>query len=69
LYYQDAIEATSTKQAPWYIIPADKKWFAHLIVSEIIVKTMESLKLEYPIISKKQKFVLKGFKQLLLKRE
>jgi len=69
LYYQDAIEATSTKQAPWYIIPADKKWFAHLIVSEIIVKTMESLKLEYPIISKKQKVVLKGFKQLLLKRE
>ena len=69
LNYQDAIEATSTKQVPWYVIPSDKKWFARLIVSEVIVKTMESLKLEYPIISKKQKVILKGLKQLLLKRE
>ncbi len=65
-YYQDAINETSTKQAPWYVIPADKKWFARLMISEVIVKTMESLNLEYPTISKQQEEVLKGCKQKLM---
>lgn len=65
-YYQDTINETSTKQAPWYVIPADKKWFARLMISEVIVKTMESLNLEYPTISKQQEEVLKTCKQKLL---
>ncbi len=65
-YYQDTINETSTKQAPWYVIPADKKWFARLMISEVIVKTMESLNLEYPTISKQQEEVLKACKQKLL---
>lgn len=64
--YQDAISETSTKQAPWYIIPSDKKWFARLMISEVIVKTMESLNLEYPTISKEQQDVLIACKQKLL---
>ncbi len=36
--YGEAIEATSTKEAPWYIVPADKKWFTRVAVSEIILK-------------------------------
>lgn len=53
-YYQEAISSTSKDYAPWYIIPADKKWFMRLIVSEIIVKKLESLNLKYPELSKEQ---------------
>ncbi len=49
--YADAIEETSTEKAPWYIIPADKKWFMCLAVSEIIVEALESMKLHYPNVS------------------
>lgn len=49
--YSDAIENTSTKNAPWYVVPADKKWFTRLAISEVIIKKMESLNLEYPKVS------------------
>jgi PPK2 family polyphosphate:nucleotide phosphotransferase len=67
--YQEAISETSTKQVPWYVIPSDKKWFARLIVSDIIVKTLESLALEYPSINKKQEDLLQECKQILLKEK
>lgn len=46
--YTDAIGATSTERSPWYIIPADKKWFTRLAVSEVIVQKLESMNLHYP---------------------
>jgi PPK2 family polyphosphate:nucleotide phosphotransferase len=46
--YEDALCKCSTDWAPWYIIPADKKWFRNLAVSQIIVETLEGLKLKYP---------------------
>ena len=46
--FEDAIAATSTKEAPWYVIPANHKWFRNLAVSQIISDTMEDLKLAYP---------------------
>ncbi len=52
--YQEAISATSTKFAPWFIIPSNKKWFARLLISEIIVQAMENLKLVYPQVSEQQ---------------
>ncbi len=57
--YTEAIESTSTEKSPWYIIPADKKWFTRLAVSEIIVKKMESLSLKYPEVTDahKQEFL------------
>lgn len=64
--YEEAIEATSADQAPWFVIPADKKWFARLAVSEIIVKTLEDLKIEYPSVSKDQLAVLEECKKKLL---
>lgn len=63
--YEDAISATSTKNAPWYIIPADKKWFTRLAVSEIIVKKLESLKLAYPSVSEAHKAELAEAKKML----
>jgi PPK2 family polyphosphate:nucleotide phosphotransferase len=46
--YGEAISATSKKHAPWYIIPADHKWYMRLAVSEIIVSAMEKLPIDYP---------------------
>ena len=49
--YADALSATSTKKAPWYIIPADRKPFARAVVAEIIVKAINGLNLDYPQVS------------------
>lgn len=64
--YEEAIIATSKKQAPWYIIPADKKWFARLLVSEIIVETLKQLDLQYPKLSEDQITELQKCKESLM---
>jgi len=46
--YEDAISKTSTKHAPWYVIPSNQKWFRNLAVSNIIVDTLKSLDMEFP---------------------
>jgi PPK2 family polyphosphate:nucleotide phosphotransferase len=64
--YEEAISATSTNYAPWYIIPADKKWFARLLVSEIIIDKLKKLNLQYPQLSKDQIAELQKSKEALL---
>lgn len=46
--YEDAIRKCSTKHAPWYVIPADHKWFRNWIISDILVRTLEKMNLKYP---------------------
>jgi len=46
--YEDAIRATSTEDAPWYVVPADHKWFTWLVLSEVIISALEKLDLHYP---------------------
>ena len=46
--YEDALSRCSTPAAPWYVIPADRKWFRNLAVSHIIVEALEELRLEFP---------------------
>jgi PPK2 family polyphosphate:nucleotide phosphotransferase len=46
--YEDMIRHTATEHAPWYVVPADNKWFTRLVVAEVIVETLESLRLSYP---------------------
>jgi polyphosphate kinase 2 (PPK2 family) len=46
--YQDAIAATSTGHAPWYVVPADRKWYRNLAVASILVRTLERLDMSYP---------------------
>jgi polyphosphate kinase 2 (PPK2 family) len=46
--YEDAISATSSKRAPWFVIPANHKWFRNLAVSQIIVDSLEDLDMAYP---------------------
>ena len=46
--YEEAIEQTSSEDAPWYVIPADKKWYRDLVISQIIVDTLKRLDMKYP---------------------
>lgn len=50
LAYEEAISKTSTKWAPWYIVPSDHRWYRNLIVSELIVRTLRGLKMRYPLL-------------------
>jgi polyphosphate kinase 2 (PPK2 family) len=48
--FEEAIRATASKRAPWYVVPADNKWFTRLLVAAAIVEAMEKLDLAYPTI-------------------
>lgn len=63
--YEDCINATASKEAPWYVIPADKKWFARLVISEIVVQTLERLDPRYPEVSQEQKAALQECRKQL----
>jgi len=65
--YEDALEATSTDDAPWYVIPADHKWFTRLAVADVIVEALESLDLHYPKVSEEKKKELERARALLEK--
>ncbi len=62
---KDAIENTSTDEAPWYVIPADRKWFTRLAVSEVMVQALESMDLNYPAVTEAHKAELAEAKKLL----
>jgi PPK2 family polyphosphate:nucleotide phosphotransferase len=49
--YRDVLAATSTNEAPWYVIPADHKWFARLLVAEVINGTLDRMDLKAPVLS------------------
>lgn len=63
--FQEAISTTSTKYAPWYIIPADHKWYMRLAVSEVIVNAMSKLPINYPRLNEEQLKSLQECKQKL----
>ena len=65
--YEQALTKTSTELAPWYIIPADNKWFMRAAVCDILVKTLKELKSEYPAVSGAKAAGLARIKRLLLK--
>jgi len=65
--YQEMLNKTNTEWAPWYIIPADKKWVAHALISEIILTRIEKLNLNYPVLSKTQREELEKAKAELEK--
>ena len=66
--YEDLIRNTATKHAPWYVIPADNKWFTHLTVSAAIVETLEELSLAYPTVDVATRKELQAARQTLLKK-
>jgi len=65
-FYEDMIRNTATKDSPWYVVPADNKWFSRLVVVAAVVETLASLDLAYPKVDKvKLKEIAKAQKALL----
>jgi PPK2 family polyphosphate:nucleotide phosphotransferase len=65
--YEEMIAATSTEHAPWYIIPADHKWFMRMAVADAIVEGLEGLKLQYPQVDEEKRKELHSARALLVK--
>jgi PPK2 family polyphosphate:nucleotide phosphotransferase len=63
--YEDVFNHTSTKWAPWYIIPADRKWFTRLAVAAIIYQTLNDLNLSYPTVSEEHQQELSKVREIL----
>jgi PPK2 family polyphosphate:nucleotide phosphotransferase len=63
--YEDLIRETATPHAPWIVVPADKKWFARLVVAAAVAEAMEELDLEYPKVSDAQKKELAAARKVL----
>ncbi len=63
--YEDCLNRTSTEWAPWFVVPADNKWFTRLTVSEIVVRTLKRLNLRYPEVSEERRRELLEIRKLL----
>jgi PPK2 family polyphosphate:nucleotide phosphotransferase len=64
--YEDMIRATSTEEAPWYVVPADNKWFTRAVVAAAIIDALASLNLSYPKVGPAQQKELAAARRLLL---
>jgi len=63
--YEDMIRSTSTEATPWYVVPADHKWFTRVVVAEVIADTLESLNLTYPKVDAEKKKEIETARTLL----
>lgn len=64
--YEDIIRETSTPESPWYVVPADNKWFTRVVVAAAVIDSLASLDLGYPKVSEAHRKELAGIKQVLL---
>jgi PPK2 family polyphosphate:nucleotide phosphotransferase len=64
--YEDMIQNTATKHAPWYVVPADNKWFTRVVVAAAVIEALASLDLHYPEVSKEKLKELAAAKKALL---
>lgn len=64
--YEEMIRNTATKHSPWYVIPADNKWYTQLIVASAIISTLEELDLAFPAVDKEKKKELEAVQESLL---
>ena len=67
--YEEMIANTATKDAPWHVVPADNKWFTRLVVSAVLVDTLESLGLAYPKVDEAKRKELEAAKKELLSKK
>ena len=66
--YEDTIRHTASDEAPWYVVPADNKWFARLVVSSVVTETLSSLDLKYPTVDKQRLKELGAVRATLLRK-
>ena len=64
--YQEAINATATKDCPWYIIPADNKWYTRYLVSEAVLETLKKIDPQYPEMPEDERRLLAADRELLM---
>ena len=64
--YEEMIQNTATKHAPWYVVPADNKWYTQLIVASAIISTLDELDLSFPDVDKEKKKELESVRESLL---
>ncbi len=67
--YEDMIRNTASEHAPWYVVPADNKWFTRIVVSGVIVETLESLDLAYPKVDEQKRRELEAAKKQLMAKK
>ena len=67
--YEDMIGNTSTEHAPWYVVPADNKWFTRLVVSTVLIDTLESMGLAYPKVDEAKRKELEAAKRILIAKK
>ncbi len=65
--YEEMIQQTATKHAPWYVVPADSKWFTRIVVAAAIIDGLSSLDLEFPKVNGKKREELQGIRERLVK--
>ena len=65
--YQDIVRHTSTSLAPWYVVPADHKWFARVVIGSAIVSALEGLDLHFPKVDKAERSEFARVREALLK--
>ena len=63
--YEDVLSETSTADSPWYVVPADHKWFTRVVIADLVVETLKSLKLAVPELSKAEARALIGARKRL----
>jgi PPK2 family polyphosphate:nucleotide phosphotransferase len=63
--YQCMIEATAAPHAPWYVVPADNKWFTRLVVAAVIVETLEGLQVDFPVLDPARRAELSTARKML----
>lgn len=64
--YEDMIRDTATKDAPWYVVPADNKWFTRIVVAAAVIEALDALDLHYPKVSKEKLNELAAAKRTLV---
>jgi PPK2 family polyphosphate:nucleotide phosphotransferase len=64
--YEETIRHTATKESPWYVVPADNKWFTRAVVAAAVIDALDSLHLKYPAVNKHQRAELAAAKKELL---
>ena len=64
--YEDTIRHTATEHAPWYVVPADHKWFTRLVVAAAIIDALDDMDLTYPELSAEKKRELAQARELLI---
>ena len=67
--YEDMIRHTATEEAPWYVVPADNKWFSRVVVAAAVIEALDSMNLKYPVVGEAKLRELRAAKRALLREK